>query len=400
MRLKMSMILTVSCLLQSALATRGQQVIPKVDDRWDYAYLSDSRVEKRSNMPLGPFVRLTDHELLAASPYGETKDNLLYSSDNGKTWSIRRIIENPKSVVNGNAQVIARNDNGVVIVGFTNSLERKWTWADSLQDAPGATNPTYVVKSVDNGKSWEKPVKLHDEWTGYNVNMIVTSKGNFVFTSMMMLNNPGRHAVITYTSRDEGETWERSNVIDIGGVGNHDGAMEATIVELKTGSLLMLIRTNWNQFWRAESKDDGLTWHIMGSSGIPASAAHGQLLRLESGRLLLAWNRPYGDGESEPRMVVGGDNFWSAVPGSNYRNELSVALSEDDGKSWSNPIVVAKTEETGMRSIDRLSVYGEYIPKNEISYPYLFEFAPGEIWITSKRGPLRASFRENDLLWK
>ena len=69
---------------------------------------------------------------------------------------------------------------------------------------------------------------------------------------------PQPHATLTCVSADEGKTWQRGNIIDLGGRGHHDGAIEATVAELSTGRLLMLIRTNLDRFWEAYS-DDGAT---------------------------------------------------------------------------------------------------------------------------------------------
>ena len=385
------------CMSMYLLTPQAQrkQVIPALSKNWNYTYNADPRFVKMASMPSGPFIRLDAGTILSAGG-GVQRGDLLISTDNGRTWYSKMIIEDTAQVQNSSAQVIQRKENGTVVMAFCNNKELKWPYSSRTRDAVGATYPTYVVRSTDNGRTWRKPVKLHDAWTGYNTSMIITSKGYFVFTSMMIRNNPLRHVAITYTSKDDGETWQRSNSIDLGGMGHHDGAMEATLVELKDGRLMKLIRTNWNQFWRAESVDDGLTWNLMGPSGIPASASHGQLLRLKSGRLLLAWNRPYRGDETILADVVGGDRIWSATPGSNHRNELSVAFSDDDGISWSKPIIAATTvQQQGgtSRALEK-----GHIRPNEISYPYLFEFEKGRIWITSSRGPLRASFKEADLI--
>jgi sialidase-1 len=208
---------------------------------------------------------------------------------------------------------------------------------------------------------------------------------------MMTRDNPLRHAVLTYTSEDQGKTWIRSNIVDLGGAGNHGGLTEATLEELTDGRLMKLIRTNWGEFWRAESKDNGRYWHPMGPSGIPASSTPGILKRLESGRLMLIWNQPKPEGAESYRMV-GGDNIWSSVPTSNHRSELSLAFSEDDGKTWSDPVIIARIETGGYRGRHR------YMPNHEISYPLVFEASPGEIWVTSWRGPLRAKFHEKDFV--
>src|SRR5690606_15981673 len=143
-------------------------------------------------------------------------------------------------------------------------------------------------------------------------------------------------------------------------------------------------RTNWMQFWRIESNDGGKSWHPLGPSGIPAASTHGRLARLESGRLLLVWNRPFPEGE-DSYLMVGGDRIWSAVPVSNFRAELSIAFSEDDGDSWSDPVVIARTETGGYRPAMAGS-QGKHMPNQEVAYPFAFEASPGEIWITTGRG--------------
>ncbi len=78
---------------------------------------------------------------------------------------------------------------------------------------------------------------------------------------------------------------------------------------------------------------------------------------------------------------------------SNYRRELSLAISEDDGQTWTEPVVMARQFEGG-----------------QFSYPYVFERRPGEIWITAgftwlgkpkgpkgKGEPLRLQIVEKDL---
>ncbi len=331
----------------------------------------------------GPFVRLGDGGILTVD-----RTDSLVSYDEGRTWERFPMFGESEEYRISN-RALQRTADGVVVVGFSNPVERHWTWDSEINDAPGAILPTYVVRSLDDGRTWEKPQKLHDEWTGSVRDMIVTSDGKVVFTTMMMRNDPGRHTVLTYTSDDAGETWQRSNIIDLGGVGNHGGVTEATLEELTDGRLMKLIRTNWGEFWRAESKDGGLYWHPMGPSGIPASSTPGILTRLESGRLMLIWNRPTPEGEEEYRMV-GGDNIWSSVPTSNHRSELSLAFSEDDGESWSDPVVIARIETGGYRS--------RAMPRHEIAYPFAFEASPGEVWVVSWRGPLRAKFYEKDFV--
>lgn len=369
-------LIALSVALVTVALPCGAQQIP-IPEGWDYPVTLHKKLQPLPGLPEGPFTRIGKNEILCAwSPSGK---EVLVSSDNGKNWKPVQIFKDPSKYTLGSTAVACTED-GIVILAFFNLAERKWTWDNKIKDAPGAELPTYVMRSLDRGKTWEEPVLLHREWTGMNTHMLVTKSGNIVFTSMMMRSNPPHHTVLSYMSPDKGKTWHRSNIIDLGGAGHHGGVTETTIEQLSDGRLLGLMRTNWMTLWRIESKDDGRTWHPYGPSGIPAASTHARLHRTSSGRLLLIWNRPYPDGE-DSYPLVGGDNVWSAVPVSNYRSQLSLAFSEDDGKTWSDPVVIAEVERG-----------------KEVAYPYAFEPTPGEIWVTTGRGPLRAKFYEKDFV--
>ena len=327
------------------------------------------------SLPDGPFTRLKDGTILAVAG----NPGLGYSSlDDGATWKTFSLFPPDSTMAAAPTGALLKTQGGAVIVAFANLGDKNWTWSDELKDAPGARLPTVVMRSMDEGKTWQSQ-KLHDDWTGATRDIIQTNAGTILFTSMRWRHNPGRHTVLTYRSEDDGISWEAGNIIDLGGNGNHDGVTEATIVQLKDGSLLQYIRTNWGQFWRALSTDDGRSWHPYGPSGIEASSAPGMIKRLVSGRIVLLWNRPYPEGEVD-YPLRGGDGVWSATPASNFREELSISFSEDECETWSAPIVVAR--QAG----------------SECSYPYAFEPKPGVIWITAHRWNVKLRIAEEDFI--
>jgi len=73
----------------------------------------------------------------------------------------------------------------------------------------------------------------------------------------------------------------------------------------------------------------------------------------------------------------GSDNQWSKVPFINHRLDLSIMFSNNDGKSWSRPVVIARVEEW-------------------LAYPYVFEAKSGLLWITTMQGGLRIKLYEKD----
>lgn len=328
---------------------------------------------------MGPFIRLKDGGLLTVD-----ETSALRSMDEGKTWQSYPIFPEDRKFSIRRERVLLQTREGAIILAFTNNEERIWNWSKELSDAEGATLPTYTVRSLDGGKTWVNLQKLHDDWTGAIRDIIQTKKGTVVFTSMMMLHHPGRHATITYASTDDGITWHRSNILDLGGKGHHDGGIEATLEQLEDGRLWMLLRTNFGSFWEAFSDDDGRYWRTLQPSHLDASSAPGLLKRVQSGRLILIWNRLLPEGATDfPK--IGGDGQFSEIPVINHRKELSAAFSEDDGKSWSRPQIIA-TAPKGKAQ--------------DISYPFLFEVAPGEFWLTTMRGGLAVKFKEADFIAK
>ena len=325
----------------------------------------------------GPFVSLKNGRILTVDSTG-----CLTSADGGKTWARSAIFPEHAHFMIRPERALIRTRKGTLILAFANDRERSaFQWDRNAHDVRDAILPTYIVRSEDEGRTWSTPVKLHDEWTGAIRDMIETKDGHVIFTSMMIRHNPGHHAVVTYTSSDDGLQWTRGQIVDLGGIGDHDGTIESTLEERRDGSLYMLLRTNWGYFWETISEDKGLTWKSFRSTSIDASSSPGILKRLSSGRLVLVWNRYYPQGKNSYRLV-GGDRNFSAFPVSLHREELSMMISEDDGRTWSRPVVVAKTLKSRL----------------QLSYPYLFEPKAGEIWLSFPFSTLRFRIGEQALL--
>ena len=63
---------------------------------------------------------------------------------------------------------------------------------------------------------------------------------------------------------------------------------------------------------------------------------------------------------------------------SNRRGERSIVFSSDEGRTWSEPAVLASK------------------PKTSLAYPYVFEPKPDRLWITTMQGGLRMTILERD----
>jgi hypothetical protein len=167
-------------------------------------------VEELPGLPMGPFVRLGDGSILTV----DTASSAMVSNDDGKTWESRPVFADTAKYAIRPERAILRTPAGVIILAFANDKERaNWRWDKEISDSPGARLPTYAVRSPDDGKTWDVPQKLHDDWTGAIRDMIQTKDDTVVFTSMMMQHDPGRHSVVTYSSPDDGKAWTDPGVV-------------------------------------------------------------------------------------------------------------------------------------------------------------------------------------------
>ncbi|MCB1205224.1 MAG: exo-alpha-sialidase [Verrucomicrobiae bacterium] len=303
----------------------------------------------------GPFVTAGDGSILCL----EAKETLR-SRDEGRTWTASPLFKAPEKYTVSNERALLRTREGVIVGAFMNLVERRspkgWHWGEKGVDWREFVLPTFTIRSTDDGKTWEDPVKLSDPWCGCIHSMIQLANGRLVLAGQEIIPE-WRHATVMFVSDDLGKTWQRGSVLDYG-VGTHDhaGSIEGSLLERADESVLLLLRTESGFLWEATSRD-GLKWEGLRQTAIPSVTCCPQLSRLADGRAALLWNAPP---RHEPKNGTS-------------RAELSLAFSDDDGTTWSKPVVVAANYGGGGR----------------VSYPYLYERRPGEFWITTMQGGVR-----------
>ncbi|MFN0076149.1 MAG: exo-alpha-sialidase [Prosthecobacter sp.] len=331
-------------------------------------YAADAPVlqPKASVLPFshqGPFVTTADGGALCID-----LKTALRSNDEGRTWTSTPLFADPVMFAVSNERALLRTREGVIISAWMNGAERKqpkgWHWGEKDVSWKEFVLPTYTCRSNDDGKTWETPVKLSEPWCGCIHSLIQMKSGRIVLVGQEIIPQ-WRHATVMWVSDDLGKTWQRGDMLDYG-VGTHDhaGSLEGSVIERKDGSLYLLLRTESGFLWEATSRD-GLKWEGLKQTTIPAVTCCPQMARLADGRIALLWNAP-------PRH--------DPTSGSS-RVELSLAFSDDETAAWSKPIIVA----------------ANYVPGGRVSYPYLYERKPGELWITTMQGGLRMKINTADL---
>ncbi|MBT3377438.1 MAG: exo-alpha-sialidase [Lentisphaerae bacterium] len=323
------------------------------------------RAKALPQLPQGPFTRLGDGAIFTFD-----RHHALISRDEGATWERHSaLFEDPKAFITRAERALIRTREGVLVLLFLNDAEKTYKWdKETNLPLPGMSLPTYALRSEDEGETWSEPIQLYDGWCGAIRDIIQTNTGALVVPGQELLMKEGRHCTRPYASTDLGKTWSYCDILDIGGQGDHAGAIEPTLIQLRDGRIRMLIRSSHGHFYESWSQDDGKTWSKPTPS-IKASGAPGILKRLQDGRLVLVWNRPVLDGTTTRQ----------------HRTELSVAVSSDEGKTWNKPAVVATNADGNINN------------GNRVAYPYIFEPTPGTVWITSMQGNLRCEVRIDDL---
>ena len=321
---------------------------------------------KASALPFthqGPFVATAAGGVICVDA-----KNALLSTDEGLTWTQTPLFSEPAKFTVSSERALLRTREGVIISSWMNLTERAqpkgWRWGEKAVSWQEFVLPTYTCRSTDEGQTWEPPVKLSDPWCGCIHSLIQMKSGRIVLVGQEIIPQ-WRHATVMWVSDDLGKSWQRGDMLDYG-VGTHDhaGSLEGSVIERRDGSLYLLLRTESGFLWEATSRD-GLKWEGLKQTTIPSVTCCPQMARLTDGRIALLWNAP-------PRH--------DPKSGSS-RSELSLAFSEDETATWSKPVIVA----------------ANHAPGGRVSYPYLYERKPGELWITTMQGDLRMKINVADL---
>ena len=182
---------------------------------------------------------------------------------------------------------------------------------------------SWMIRSVDGGISWSRPYRScvnspHGPTQLKDGRLLYAGKN---------IGHPERERsfVGVCQSTDDGISWERLAEIPARQGDSPNDYHELHAVETDSGRIVVHIRNhnrqNAGETLQSESTDGGKTWstpHPIGVWGLPS-----HLCRLHDGRLLMSYGyrrRPYGN---------------------------QARISEDEGKSWSEPITISDDGATG-----------------------------------------------------
>jgi len=155
------------------------------------------------------------------------------------------------------------------------------------------------------------------------------------------------------------------------------GKIQPTVVKLAAGKLMAFYRSRASDFIYQSTSDDGCTWTPASPTVLPNNDASVQAFHLHDGHMVIAFN----------------NSSINSHGGEGLRKPVSVALSEDDGKTW--PYV--RDVEVGRAGYGMDEQKLKEPGREEYSYPSIIETRDGEILVafTYRRQTIKVvTFRE------
>jgi len=218
------------------------------------------------------------------------------------------------------------------------------------------------LQSKDNGETWTDPTLLFgkagafsrhpplilDDGTWMLPLTYVTSKGIGVGSET--------NFSATELSRDKGLTWKECLMPGT------EGKIQPTVVSLGLRHLLAFLRSRASDFIYSSSSTDGCLWSPAKPTVLPNNNASVQAFRLHDGHLVIAF-----DNSSVDR----------AKGTQGLRKPLSVALSEDEGKTWS----YVRDLEVGRIGYGMAEQTPKQPGREEYSYPSIMQTRDGKIMV-------------------
>ena len=277
----------------------------------------------------GTLLAFCEGRKTSRSDHGDIDLLLRRSSDGGRKWDKQRIVHeegDTKKITIGNPCAVVDKDTGIVWLAFCRDNDR-----------------VFITSSSDEGQTWARPREItkdvkKPEWGWYATGPghgIQLQRGKYKGRLVIPCDcgdskgwgewDKKGHSLVIY-SDDHGKSWTRGDITE-------NSMNECEVVELADGSLLLSMRNYRGLKKRAfaVSNDGGHTWS--------SPKNHEQVFcpTCQSSMHRYSW---------QPNRIL------YSGPGGPGRENMTIRLSYDEGKTWP----VAKVLEKGSAAYSDLAV--------------------------------------------
>ncbi len=179
---------------------------------------------------------------------------------------------------------------------------------------------TYVKTSDDEGETWTEAKEMIKGDVGgrgpVRCKPIILSNGTWLAGAS---NEQGLWNTFFDRSEDNGKTWQATPYVELDRKEiTGKGIIQPTLWESGPGQVHALLRSTSSIICRTDSKDYGKTWSPVYKTSLPNPNSGIDVTKLSDGTLILAYNPTGKD--------------WGS------RGKLALALSFDNGKTWSKKV--------------------------------------------------------------
>ncbi|TXH23151.1 MAG: exo-alpha-sialidase [Chitinophagaceae bacterium] len=313
------------------------------------------RIPAIINLPNGHLLAFAEGRVNHAGDYGDVNIVLKISTNKGKTWgALKTVVDYDKLQAGNPAPVVDMTDpaypKGRIFLFYNTGNNHE----GEVRKGKGLREVWYIT-STDGGLNWSSPVNItlqthypnqpqvnpaynfSEDWRGYantpgHAMQFTTGKykGRIFVAANHSAGNPKPEArdyiAHGFYTDDHGKTFKISDNVDL------EGGNENMATEISGGRLMLNLRNqrgNVKARYTAISDDGGQTWKDQKfDMNLPDPVCQGSILTIGSkkGKNILA--------------------FCNAAD-QNQRNNLTLRISKDDGKTWYKSILIYKKEGKG-----------------------------------------------------
>lgn len=264
------------------------------------------------------------------------------SDDGGQTWKKAEVLNDEPRKSDFDPRFIDADDRTYLF--FSTGRWMRWPFV-GFRDAENAQvgGKSFAIqvleKSSRDGK-WSGAVDIGTErdWNCRS-NGLRLSTGELLIPTHRL--DPLPYMSSVWISSDDSTSWTRGSEVSVPG--------KTGVAELPDGQIVMSLRANDGHVSLARSKDRGRTWSEAERTELTGAASSSNVSCTSAGRLVLT------DNSSAPE-----------------RTRLSLRVSEDTGKTWSDALTIADVEQPGEGD----EVYGR-----QVCYPSVCELDDGALRI-------------------
>jgi predicted neuraminidase len=248
------------------------------------------------------------------------------------------------------------NQNPLLFLAPDNTL---WLFHTTQRGGHDQTKDlVYGLKSVDQGYTWSEPITVFPQVGLYTRQPLVVFQNQWLFPvyhsagGSITSNAQKDHSYVEISS-DAGKTWKECDVEGSGGF------VQMNILKLSNTSLIAFYRSRYADWIYQSESSDGCSWTAPHATKLPNNNASIQAIRLKNGHLVMIFNNTQSEFKPEHADTAS-------------RRILSMAISEDEGKTW-----------PWIRDLENSTLSQPILPLEdaEYSYPSVIQSADGMIQV-------------------